>query len=415
MSNNNNGLFSIQPVISPSGVLTYTPAANANGSATISVQLNDNGGTANGGVDTSATQTFTITVTAVNQAPSFAKGQDQTAYLNDGTQTVNGWATNLSAGPANESGQALTFLVSNDNGRIFSVQPAISATGVLTYTPAANAIGSATVSVQLHDDGGTANGGVDTSAPQTFTITLIRPNQAPTFTKGLDQTVLENAGGQTVNPWATAISAGAPNESTQTLNFIVSNNNNGLFSSQPAISPSGVLTYTPAANASGSALVSVQLHDNGGTAHGGVDTSGPQTFTITVNAAPVVTTDPTSQTVNAGQSASFSAAATGTPNPTVQWQVSTDGGASFQGLMSSAIQSATETGATVTVNTIAAHGFQPGQSVTVSGVSVAGYNGTFPVVTTPTATSFTYTAASAGFQSAGGGSAVLAGFTGVSF
>ncbi len=40
------------------------------------MQLHDNGGTANGGVDTSAAQTFTITVTAVNDAPSFTKGAE---------------------------------------------------------------------------------------------------------------------------------------------------------------------------------------------------------------------------------------------------------------------------------------------------------------------------------------------------
>ena len=35
----------------------------------MTVQLHDNGGIANGGVDTSAAQTFTITITAVNDAP----------------------------------------------------------------------------------------------------------------------------------------------------------------------------------------------------------------------------------------------------------------------------------------------------------------------------------------------------------
>ncbi len=34
-------------------------------------------------------------------------------------------------------------------------------------------------------------------------------------------------------------------------------------------------------------------------------------------------------TVNAGQAASFTAAATGTPAPSVQWQASTDGGTTF--------------------------------------------------------------------------------------
>ena len=70
----NPGLFSTAPAIDSNGTLTYTPAADANGTATITVDLMDNGGTANGGVDTSAPQTFVINVTPVNDAPSFTKG-----------------------------------------------------------------------------------------------------------------------------------------------------------------------------------------------------------------------------------------------------------------------------------------------------------------------------------------------------
>jgi subtilisin family serine protease len=42
--------------------------------------------------------------------------------------------------------------------------------------------------------------------------------------------------------------------------------------------------------------------------------------------APVVTQNPSNLTVNAGQQATFTAAATGTPTPSVIWQVSTNGG-----------------------------------------------------------------------------------------
>src|SRR5215207_6658320 len=49
--------------------LTYTPADNASGSSDVSVRLMDSGGIANGGADESAEQTFTINVTAVNDAP----------------------------------------------------------------------------------------------------------------------------------------------------------------------------------------------------------------------------------------------------------------------------------------------------------------------------------------------------------
>jgi len=44
-------------------------------------------------------------------------------------------------------------------------------------------------------------------------------------------------------------------------------------------------------------------------------------------APPAIITQPANQTVNAGQTATFTAAATGSPTPTVQWQMSTGGGA----------------------------------------------------------------------------------------
>lgn len=281
-SNSNAALFAVPPAVSSTGTLTYTPAADANGSATITLHSHDDGGVLNGGVDASATQTFTITVTAVNDVPSFTKGVDQSVLEDAGAQSVGAWATAISAGPANESEQALNFIVSNDNNGLFSTQPSISPSGTLSYTPAADSYGSATVTVQIHDDGGTANGGVDTSAAQMFTITVTPVNDVPSFTVGANQSVIVNSGAKTVVGWATGISAGPANESEQTLNFIVSNNNNPLFSVQPTISANGTLTFTPALNAAGSAIVTVQVHDDGGIANGGVDTSAAQTFTITV-------------------------------------------------------------------------------------------------------------------------------------
>src|SRR5207253_131140 len=209
VTNNSNALFAVQPAISATGTLTYTPAANANGSATVTVQLHDNGGTANGGIDTSAAQTFVINVTSVNDVPSFVKGADQTVLEDAGLQTVAGWATAISAGPANESAQTVHFNVTgNTNAALFSVAPAVSPTGTLTFTTAPNANGSATITLNIQDNGGTANGGVDTSAAQTFVINVTRVNDVPSFTKGADQTVLEDAGAQSVANWATAISAG---------------------------------------------------------------------------------------------------------------------------------------------------------------------------------------------------------------
>jgi hypothetical protein len=66
---------------------------------------------------------------------------------------------------------------------------------------------------------------------------------------------------------------------------------------------------------------------------------------------------------------------------------------------------ATEAGTTATITTNVAHGFSAGQRVTISGVGVAGYNGTFDIVAVPTATTFTVTLAASGLGASGGGTA----------
>src|SRR5581483_1878812 len=258
----------------------------------------DSGGTTNGGVDTSPTQTFTITLTLVNHPPSFVKGANQAVLEDAGAKTINGWATAISPGPPTESAQNVTFTTSNDNNSLFSQQPALSSSGTLTFTPAANANGSALVTVAAQDNGGTANGGNDTSAPQTFTITVTAVNDAPSFTKGSDQTAADSGGATSVAGWATGITAGPPDESTQSVTFNVTATTTTLFSVQPAVAPDGTLTFTPQPGMHGTTVVNVTASDNGGTANGGVDTSAAQTFSITVNGTPNASPDSFSGTEN---------------------------------------------------------------------------------------------------------------------
>jgi hypothetical protein len=66
---------------------------------------------------------------------------------------------------------------------------------------------------------------------------------------------------------------------------------------------------------------------------------------------------------------------------------------------------ATENGYLVTITTSTAHGLSAGQSVTIAGVGVTGYNGTFPVVAAPSSTQFTYIAGASGLAASGGGTA----------
>ncbi|MEK6336042.1 MAG: Ig-like domain-containing protein [Acidobacteriota bacterium] len=305
VSNNANGLFATQPAISPTGTLTFTAQAGQDGVATVTVQLIDNGGTLNGGVDASAPQTFILTVHALNNPPTLDAIADLTINEDAPLQTVN--LTGITPGPSFENNQTLTITAVSNNTALIP-NPTVNytnpnTTGSLSFTPVANINGSATITVTVKDTGGTANGGVDTFV-RTFLVTVNSVNDAPSFTKGPNQTVNEDAGAQTVNNWATAISPGPANESGQTVNFEVTGNTSpGLFSVAPAISSTGTLTYTPAANANGTATITIVLKDNGGTANGGVDTSAPQTFTITVNSindAPVNNVPgPQNTTVNA--------------------------------------------------------------------------------------------------------------------
>ncbi|HEX6189236.1 MAG TPA: choice-of-anchor Q domain-containing protein, partial [Pyrinomonadaceae bacterium] len=287
-STTGNLAFSNGPAIDPAtGNLTYTPAADTSGAVTFAVTLSDHGGNTPPDSNTSAAQTFTITVTAVNDPPSFTKGADPTVNEDAGPQTIAGWASSLSPGP-NESGQTMTFNITpvGSTGNIsFASGPVINTmTGTLTYTPAANTNGTATFNAVVTDSGSDVSPNVNQSAPVSFTITINPVNDEPSFTKGPDQNFPVGAGAQTVGNWATNINAGPSNENLETLTFNVTNNNNALFTvaGQPAVSATGTLTYEPAPGASGVATVSVTLMDNGGTTNGGDDTSPTQTFTIKV-------------------------------------------------------------------------------------------------------------------------------------
>ncbi|MCB9931904.1 MAG: tandem-95 repeat protein [Planctomycetes bacterium] len=297
-----NLAFLSGPTIDNNGNLHYTAVADTNGTAEFYATVRDTGGTASGGIDTSVlTGPFVITVTAVNDAPSFSTtGNPASVNEDSGAASVAGWASVSSFGPVDEAGQSVSaWLVDQvSNPALFAVLPAVNtATGELTYTPAGNEFGTSTFRVRVQDNGGTANGGVDTSAGQTFTITVNPVNDAPSVTGGSSPTVLEDAGPQTL-PAFVGINPGPANEAGQAaLAYTVQNLTpaGGLtFSSAPAISPTGTLTFQTAPDSNGSATFQVQVQDDGGTAAGGVDLSAlSAVFTITVtpvNDAPTMTT-----------------------------------------------------------------------------------------------------------------------------
>jgi hypothetical protein len=151
--------------------VTYHPAADFNGNDTFTYQATD-------GEAASNVATVSLVVRSVNDPPSFDSLTGNYSAFDENPAThgpalqqhVSGWATKMSVGPANEAGQSLNFIVTNDNHQLFAVQPAVGLDGSLTYTPKPNAQGTAHVTVVLHDSGG----GNDTSQSVNLQIEIVK-------------------------------------------------------------------------------------------------------------------------------------------------------------------------------------------------------------------------------------------------
>ncbi len=165
------------------GSYTYVPAADFFGEDTFTYQVSD-------GIFT-PTLTALITVTPVNDAPSFVKGADvvRSSWQTARPVVFEGWATGISRGVANESAQVLTFTLTADEPGLFAEPPAIDPdTGHLSFAIVPEAVGIAQVAVVLQDSGGTAQGGQDTfplpeGEPVTFQVEIIENNPPTAETK----------------------------------------------------------------------------------------------------------------------------------------------------------------------------------------------------------------------------------------
>jgi len=282
------------------GDLSFELAEDANGSADVTIALQDNGGIDNWSediseFDTSESFVFTIDVEAVNNPPTFDKGDDITIDEDDGTVNFP-WATNMDDGDP-ELDQLYQFVteVLNEADTMFTDLPIIDAdTGLLSFTAAENMNGEIFVKVEL-DDNGSNNPApnYDISEPETLRIFINPINDAPTFSIDADdliigdQTIIyEDSGPQNIQDFAKEINDGDPllnGSDIQELEFVLTDlSNPNLFSVPPAIDDNGTLTFTPAENQNGESTVTFVLTDLFGTPNNGVDESLPITFTIEI-------------------------------------------------------------------------------------------------------------------------------------
>ncbi len=285
VQNDNNSLFSVQPQISvTTGNLTFVPATNQNGQAIVSVKLQDNGPTGGLNTSSSATQQFVIDVLPVNDAPVISTSNSVVTTEEDIPLTMSVDVADIDT-PFNNL--ILTVTSANqsivDDGSIVVVTPT-SANTTIQLTPETNANGLVVLYVSVNDG--------EYTRTTSFSVDVQPINDTPLFNTSANITVNEDSGVYDA-AFATGIDDGDP-ETTQTLTFDVQNDNNSLFSVQPQISvTTGNLTFVPATNQNGQAIVSVKLQDNGPTGGLNTSSSATQQFVIDVlpvNDAPVIST-----------------------------------------------------------------------------------------------------------------------------
>lgn len=235
--------------INADGTITYTPAANYNGTDSFTYTISDgHGGT--------ATATVSVTVTPVNDAPvaalwQFGTGEDTplTSYLR----------------ASDVDGDPLTYAIVTPPAH--GAVQLDTATGVFTYTPAADFNGTDAFTFKAND------GTVDSNVTTIF-ISVRPVNDAPVARD--DGYATSEGTPLVVGPGSGVLLNDTDVDSTALSAVLVSPPTKGTLT----LNADGSFTYTPNANTSGTDSFTYKAND------GGLD-SNVATVTITVNAVQV--------------------------------------------------------------------------------------------------------------------------------
>ncbi len=269
-----------EPQLTNNGVLSYF-LSGAGGTAVFDVILQDNGGTSNGGENTSDPVSFSITV--LNTLPEISPMNNISLDEDDVSSLLP-----FTISDAETSANALVMTaISSDNNIIDTNDIQFSGTGEnrfvqLTPNSNQNTVVDGDVTITLIVDDGS------NTSESSFDMTINPINDAPSFSLQGDITPwAEGTTGLRQHPnHAENISMGPTSDEdiSQTVDtFNVNITGDAIFAQfgEPVLDTSGSLAYV-LNGTSGVATVEVSLSDDGGTANSGVDTSGSQFFTITV-------------------------------------------------------------------------------------------------------------------------------------
>ena len=243
-------------------------------SYTLGIQVED-------GVDTSAVETVTITVTDINDtAPVITAGQTFTISedAGNGTDVATGA---VAATDADTVGSLTNWaIVSGNTGSVFEIDSSGQISVLSNTNLDYETLNSYTLGIQVED-------GVDTSAVETVTITVTDINDtAPVITAGQTFTISEDAANGTDVATGAVAATDADTVGSLTNWAIVSGNTGSVFE----IDTSGQISVLSNTNLDYETLNSYTL---GIQVEDGVNTSAVETVTITVtdvnDTAPVIT------------------------------------------------------------------------------------------------------------------------------
>ena len=239
-----------------SRTVTVTPASNQSGSATITLTVSDGAA--------STTDTFVLTVGAVNDAPTIS--DVSSLSTNEDTATS---ALAVTLGDAETAVADLTLSASSSaQGLVPDANIVLGGSGAsrtVTVTPASNQSGSATITLTVSD--GTA------SSTDTFVLTVDAVNDVPTISDVANQQSNEDTATGEL-----AVTLGDEETAVADLTLSASSSTQGLVPDANIVLGGGgasrTVTVTPASNQNGSATITLTVSD--GTA------SSTDTFVLTV-------------------------------------------------------------------------------------------------------------------------------------
>jgi hypothetical protein len=284
------------------GALNFTPASNASGTATITVTVNDGQS-----LNNLVSQSFLVTVSAPvtisnpspptipptppNYPPTLNSIGNVTLNAKAGSQSLN--LSGITSGSASEN-QTLTVTAASSNPSLIP-NPSVSyaspnSTGALTFTPASNASGTATITVTVNDGQALNN-----LVSQSFLVTVSAPvsNSNPTPPPTYLPTMNPIGGIVLASPTATetvtlnGITIGSNPSVKKTKLKITATSNNSTLIKKAAVnykSPGSMGTLSLKLNKKATGTATVTVTANNGRYQ------VQQTFMVTVGSGPVAAT-----------------------------------------------------------------------------------------------------------------------------